>query len=519
MDPLKADPEKGVELTQAQGYEERINRVPSRTDEKGFGYRVVHPLQRIEDALSAFSLESRGIQRVSFEERHPLTSWSYLQTFVLWVSINLAAVNITLGMLAPTTFALSFRDAALCAVFGSLIGSVPVAYIATWGPISGNRAMVVSRYVFGWWPNKLVVVLNIIVLLGYALINCVVAGQILSAVSPDRSMSVVVGIVIVAVITWGVTTFGIRVFHYYERYAFIPQLVVVSILYGVSSKNYDLSTPSEGNPRTIIGNRISFFSLCLSAAITYAGVAADYFVYYPPTSPRVPIFILSLLGLAVSFTFALLVGIGLATGIPNVTSYSDAYEVSQGALLVEGFSSLGDFGKFCGVVTALGVIANLIPPTYSSGLDFQLLAHSARQIPRFVWNTIGVIIYAVCALAGRNNLSEIFTNFLALMGYWVAIWIAIVVEEHVIFRNIMRRGWDWEAWDQRDKLPVGIAALIAFLIGWAGAILCMAQFWYIGPIARLVGDYGADLGNYVGFSWAALVYPPLRWLELRKFKR
>lgn len=45
----------------------------------------------------------------------------------------------------------------------------------------------------GWWPVKLVVVLNVIVLLGYAMIDCVVAGQILSAVSPDGGMSVVVG--------------------------------------------------------------------------------------------------------------------------------------------------------------------------------------------------------------------------------------------------------------------------------------------------------------------------------------
>ena len=50
-----------------------------------------------------------------------------------------------------------------------------------------------ARYTMGWWPSKLVVLLNIIVLLGYALIDCVVAGQILSAVSPNGSMSVVVG--------------------------------------------------------------------------------------------------------------------------------------------------------------------------------------------------------------------------------------------------------------------------------------------------------------------------------------
>ena len=45
----------------------------------------------------------------------------------------------------------------------------------------------------GWWPSKLIVVLNIIVLLGYNMIGCVVTGQILSAVSPNGSMTIVVG--------------------------------------------------------------------------------------------------------------------------------------------------------------------------------------------------------------------------------------------------------------------------------------------------------------------------------------
>jgi purine-cytosine permease-like protein len=112
----------------------------------------------------------------------------------------------------------------------------------------------------------------------------------------------------------------------------------------------------------------------------------------------------------------------------------------------------------------------------------------------------------------------IFTNFLALMGYWVAIWVAIILEEYLIFRR-SAKAYNWAAWDDREKLPLGIAALVAFLVGYSGSIISMAQVWYIGPIARLIGEYGGDAGNYVGFSWAALVYPPLRWLELKKFGR
>lgn len=130
---------------------------------------------------------------------------------------------------------------------------------------------------------------------------------------------------------------------------------------------------------------------------------------------------------------------------------------------------------------------------------------------------MAVIIYTVCALAGRNHLAEIFTNFLALMGYWVAIWVAILLEEFLVFRRASTADYDWESWNNRSKLPLGIAALVAFLVGWAGAILCMAQLWYVGPLARLVGEHGADMGSYVGFCYAALMCPPLRWAEKRRF--
>lgn len=38
-------------------------------------------------------------------------------------------------------------------------------------------------------------------------------------------------------------------------YAFLPQIVAWSILFGVSASNYDLSSPSMGDSRTVIGNR------------------------------------------------------------------------------------------------------------------------------------------------------------------------------------------------------------------------------------------------------------------------
>lgn len=309
-------------------------------------------------------------------------------------------------------------------------------------------------------------------------------------------MSTVVGIVVVTGITWGITTFGYSIFHYYERYAWLPQLVVLCVLAGVTRPHFDLMTPSQGTMETIIGNRISFFSLCLSAAITYAGGAADVFVYYPEGTSSWKVFAATMLGLVSSFTLALLMGIGLGSGATSISAWENAYDKSQGALIVAGYQPLGNFGDFCAVVVALGLIANMIVPTYSSSVDFQVLGGWFYAVPRVVWNTVGVIVYTVCAIAGRESLAAIFTNFLALMGYWVAIWVAIFLEEHLIFRRLIPgMTWNWAAWNDPEKLPLGAAALVAFLIGWAGSTMCMAQVWYIGPIAGLIGDYGADVSS------------------------
>ena len=456
-------------------------------------------LKSFERTLIRFNLEERGIERVPPEHRHSTQNLGFLQISLLWIGINLTANNITLGMLGPAVFYLPFLDCCLCAVFGMIVGCLPVAYIATFGPRSGNRTMVFTRYIFGWYPSKLIVVLSLIILLGYSLLDVIIAGQMLSAVSPNGSLSIVVGIIITAIITWAITTFGYSIFHYYERFAWLPQLMAVMILFGCAGPRFDLyANPGAGeSTRTVVGNRLSFFSLCLSAAITYSTAGCDFFVYYPESASRTKIFITTVTGLYASFTPMFILGIGLGSGIVPNSNWESAYSVSQGALIVEGFRPLGAFGSFCAVLIALGLISNLVAPTYAGGIDWQALGWRFERVPRVVWNTLSVVIYTVCAIAGRGNLATIFTNYLALMGYWVSIWIAIVLEEHLIFRKARGLSWVWENWNEPRKLPIGIAALVAFLIGWVGAILCMAQVWYIGPIAATVGDFGADVSSRV----------------------
>lgn len=384
----------------------------------------------------------------------------------------------------------------------------------------------------GYWPAKIACFLNMVIMVGYATIATIISGQLLSAVS-GGSMSIVVGIIIVALISWMVAVFGMAIFHLYERlvsrryeglhqltskhrFAWIPQIIVLFILVGSAGPHFDSTLQSTGGTAATTAHRLSFFSLCLSVPLSWAAAASDFYVYYPESTNKRLTFLMTLIGLTLSFVFVTLLGVGLASGVATTPEWSDAYDVSSGALILAGFGGLGGFGKFCGVVVALGVISNNVPGTYAAALGCQVLGRYGKAVPRYLWVCVIVTIYFVCAIAGRDHLFAIFQNFLALMGYWLVIFVSIVVEEHLIFRRNV--GFDWTKWEDQKHLPVGFAALAAFLIGWAGAIIGMDQVWFVGPVATLVGDHtGADIGIWLGIAFTLVVFPPMRYFELKRF--
>ena len=80
-------------------------------------------------------------------------------------------------------------------------------------------------------------------MVGYGLIDSLICGQIFSAVA-GGSLSVVVGTIIASIITLVVTMFGIRLFHIYERYSGIPQLLIIMIFFGVAGPHFNPSSPT-----------------------------------------------------------------------------------------------------------------------------------------------------------------------------------------------------------------------------------------------------------------------------------
>lgn len=75
------------------------------------------------------------------------------------------------------------------------------------------------------------------------------------------------------------------------------------------------------------------------------------------------------------------------------------------------------------------------------------------------------------------------------------------------------------AWNNPELLPIGWAAACALVMGVVGAVLGMAQVWFIGPIAAQFGVYGADIGSELAAILAAATYLILRPIEKKRSQR
>lgn len=173
-----------------------------------------HFLTRLNATLASINgFETRGFQRVLPDSRQ---SSSTLHMLMLWFSANLTVNNPVVTMLGPLVMGLGFNDCVWCMIIGVVLGSISTAYISTWGPVSGCRTVVVLRFFMGYHVAKLCSVLNVVLMVGWGTIDCILAGQMLAAVSGGR-MSVVVGVVIVALLEGLIAGFGLKLFFAYER--------------------------------------------------------------------------------------------------------------------------------------------------------------------------------------------------------------------------------------------------------------------------------------------------------------
>ena len=185
-----------------------------------------------------------------------------------------------------------------------------------------------------------------------------------------------------------------------------------------------------------------------------------------------------------------------------------------GGLLGASLSSLDTFGKILLIIFALSTITCNI---YSLSLSTQVVAPIFKRVPRVLHIVIGTVIYILLAIVAEKNFNNSLRSIMAGTSYCFAIFIVVVFEEHLLFRDCSFKKYHFNIWNNRKALPISLAAILSALVGVVGIILGMSQTWFTGPIAKSVagnpGEQGADVGFEIGFLFTAVTFPLFRLIE------
>ncbi|MGI3781227.1 MAG: purine-cytosine permease family protein [Janthinobacterium lividum] len=429
------------------------------------------------------AVEPGGVEAIGEGERHGRP----LQLLWTWASPNFEFATIAVGILSVLAFGLTFWQAVAAIVLGTLLGSVSLGALSTWGPRDGLAQMVLSRTAFGYRGNILPAGLNALTAgIGWFAVNSISGALALSALT---SLPTFLSLLVVVAAQLVVAFFGHNLVHAFEKYAF-PVLALIFVVGSVIVLSHaNPSAPAMDGPPPIGG-----FLITVGAAFGYAAgwnpYASDYTRYLPRATPSRPIALFAGLGCFVSC--CLLEIAGAAT----VTAGKTAVDPSSFTGLLP--HAIGDATL---LAICLGAVSANVLNVYSGAMSFMALGlkvplSRARAIVAVVFGILGLVL----ASFGLKNAGESYENFLLIIAYWIAPWLGVVYVD-----RYLRRGQDHGALAQ-DRNHGGAAGLIAMVVGLLVSVPLFAnQTEYTGAVPKANGNFG-DLTALVGFVVAAVVY-------------
>ncbi|CAN6627199.1 purine-cytosine permease Fcy2p [Trichomonascus vanleenenianus] len=500
--------------------EKQMSPTADKLSETGSNFKtevreIQPPLGKFQRIAQYLGAEIRGIERIPEEEKTDGSVWTAAS---MWMGGNMVIATFALGALGVSTFGLNFWDSVLTIIFFNALGAFPVAYYSTFGPPFGLRQMVLSRYWFGNIGIRVIAVLNCVCAIGWNAVNTMVSAQMLHTINGGKLPSWA-GVIIISLMTFVVSFLGYNIVHTFEKYTWIPTLIIYIITAVRMAKSHAFTSLPMGTGRTEAAAILSFGSAVFGFATGWSPYAADYTVYMRSDANRLKTFFGVYAGLLFPCYFSMILGAACMTGILSNPVFKENYDKdSIGGLfysiLVQ--DSLHGFGEFCIVIMALSTVANNIPNMYSLGLSAQTVWSGFQKVPRAIWTAIGTGVSIAIAIPAYLHFASFMENFMNLIGYWLATYSGIVLCDHWAFKKSLY-AYDPDRYEDYSYLPLGVAALFSFCCGLAGVVIGMAQVWWTGPIALAISKpFGGDVGFPLGFGFAFVVYLITRPIE-RKY--
>ncbi|WP_328444022.1 purine-cytosine permease family protein [Amycolatopsis sp. NBC_00438] len=436
---------------------------------------------RMPTGGSDLAIETHGITPVPEDNRFG-RPW---RLFSVWFAPNLTMTAVFTGTLAAS-LGLGFWTGLVAMLAGTVLGSLPVAYLSTWGPRTGTGQLPLARLPFGGG----VVLPGLVQWLGSIAWDALVGLFGGEALAELTGLPFWAAVLIVLVLQCALGVFGYALIHRVQAVMSVLLVLAFAALAVKVLSGHPVATADTATGGDHTGAVVLFSTIALSLAISWAPYASDFSRYLPADTSSCGVFWFTLLGLTASYAIG--EGLGLALG----TSLGDQTATGVATLLGGGF-----LGSLALAVIALAAVSSNAMNDYSGSLALQTVGVRLRRPVSAV--VVTVLAFALILWMHSGELASKFQNVLLFVSYWIPPFLGVVLPDWL---RRTRGGRRVDARAATTTRPW--AAVVAFVAGFGAAVPFMNTSLYTGPVAAAL--HGADLAYYVGFVVSLAAYFLLR---------
>ncbi|WP_051898456.1 purine-cytosine permease family protein [Sciscionella sediminilitoris] len=458
-------------------------------------------------STNTMGVEQYSVEFVPATARHG----SVRSLFTMWFGANMHVLCVAAGAATLTT-GMSLWWSLLAVLLGNLIGGIFMALHSAQGPKLGIPQMIQSRAQFGYFGAIIPLLLVIFMYIGYFASSDVLAGQ---AIADQFGIPPELAIVLSTLCVFVITVYGYKLIHFCEKW--MGWLSAILFVY-LSVELF--GTPGIGHAFHSGGFSAGGFMLGLSIAViwqlTYAPYVADYSRYLPENTSIRACFWYTYAGNVVSSVW------GMAFGAIAASVATEAFASGSIGFMLHLAPEALLWPIFLIVVVALITDNGL--NLYGSFMCTTTILTAfmpsrLRQYQRIVIIAVCAIVGAIIAITGRANFLENFSNFIALIAYFLIPWTAVNLVDFYLIRK--------ERYAIPDIFdPSGVygkldwRAMGAYLAGIVLELPFVNTTFFAGPLVAPLG--GADVSWIVGliissavYYWAMKTWPPADLRALR----
>jgi nucleobase:cation symporter-1, NCS1 family len=434
------------------------------------------------------SVETHGIAPIAEDQRYGTPR----RLFTVWFAPQVNMTGVFTGALA-IVLGLGFWLGLLAMVIGTVLGSLVVGYMSTWGPRTGAGQLPNSRMAFGGG----------VVLPAALQWLSSIAWDALVGLFGGEALAVLLGIpfwvavLIVLSVQGAVGFFGYEVIHRLQAVLTVILFLTFMVFAVKLVGGHQIVTPANVHGADLAGAFVLEVTIAFSLAVSWASYAADFSRYLPADSSRARVFGFTFAGIVLAYIFVQ--GIGIAAG--NVVSQQTA----EGVRSVMGGGLLGGLAL---LVIALASIGSGVMNDYSGSLALQTIGVRVRRPVSAV--IVTALAFALILWLHAADTATRFQDVLLLVSYWIPAFVAVVVIDWLL--RIGDRAAINPAEEPTDRRDAAVAVIV-FVLAYAAAIPFMNTSLIEGPVAR--AWHGADVAYFVNLLVAAVLYGGYRLARSR----